>query len=179
MRTDDAEIRSHIPALRVRALKMTRSPADADDLVQDTLLRAHRFAERRTGELRGWLYTIMRTVFINGYWQRKHKAEVHEKAGREAPTSADPVHTAVGEGLLHALAGLTAQRRRLVIGIALEGRSYAEMAAELEIPIGTVMSGYLRARAQLRRALAGVDAGGREPAESPQTDADRIDHVVL
>jgi len=157
--------------LRV-ALSMTSRPTDAEDLVQDTLLRAYQGIERFDGaHPRAWLLTIMRNAQINRNRRRRPEllenqdATYERLAATEASGSEAPEGLVVGETfdtvVSDALAALP-DRFRAVVGLVdIEGLSYAEAAEALGIPVGTVMSRLHRARARLRQRLVAAGLAPR------------------
>jgi RNA polymerase sigma-70 factor (ECF subfamily) len=154
-----------MPALHRGALRLTRHEADAQDLVQDTLTRAlERRAQFQPGtNLRAWLFTIQRSLFINAYRQRRHMAwlgslEDEEQRGAApalARTSAEEtmLESWVDEHLCGALAALPEHYREVVVLRDVVQWSYAQIAAQLDCPLGTVMSRLHRGRALLRQLL--------------------------
>jgi RNA polymerase sigma-70 factor (ECF subfamily) len=163
----------HLDALYNLGLRLTHNRAEAEDLVQETYLRAfknfHRFNPGTN--CRAWLYTILRNVFLNRI--RRTGTEIPEgdaglpEAGLDGLPSATFGGTPEEEFLqtiLHgeverALRGLPLSFREAVVLADLEGLSYREVAEVLGCPIGTVMSRLSRGRALLRR---GLDRLGRE-----------------
>ncbi|MGE0304638.1 MAG: RNA polymerase sigma factor [Acidimicrobiia bacterium] len=151
--------------LRV-ARTLTRNEADAEDLVQDTLMRAYRSIDRFDGRHpRAWLLTILRNTHINR--NRRRRPELLRDGDpaleRLASTqSGDQTDSSVEAGfdaeLERALAGLDEPFRRVVQLVDVEGLSYAEAAEALGIPAGTVMSRLHRSRSRMRDRLeqAGV-----------------------
>jgi RNA polymerase sigma-70 factor (ECF subfamily) len=161
-----------MPSLYTAALRMTRNPADAEDLVQETYLKAYRaFASFQQGtNLKAWLYRILTNTFINSYRARKRRPEQSELddvedlylyrrlGGLEAAAAG---RSAEEEVLDHftdtevkaALESLPEQFRMAVLLADVEGFAYKEIADILDIPIGTVMSRLHRGRRALQRAL--------------------------
>ncbi len=154
------------------ALRMTRNRADAEDLVQETYLRAYRgYGTFKEGtNLRAWLHKILTNAFINRYrYQQRRVSEVEfdevedfylykkvaSTADRGAERSAeDEVFVALeGEGVRHAIDKLPRKYRIPVLLADLEGFSYKEIAEMLDIPTGTVMSRLHRGRKALQRLL--------------------------
>ncbi len=170
----------YMGSLYTAALRMTRNPADAEDLVQETYLKAYRaFAGFREGtNLKAWLYKILTNTFINSYRAKKRRPEQTELdevedlylyrrlGGLEAVAAG---RSAEEEVLDHftdtdvkaAVEALPEQFRMAVLLADVEGFSYKEIAEILEIPIGTVMSRLHRGRKALQKALhdVGVQRG--------------------
>ena len=144
----------YIPNLRRYARALVGDRDGADDLVQDTLERAVRkFHLWRPGDLRAWLFSIMHNVFVNQLKARKIPADVEIDDNIAAPipgvTRADVMD------LDRALLGLAPEQREVVLLVALEDMSYADVSRALGIPMGTVMSRLSRGRERLRRAMEG------------------------
>jgi RNA polymerase sigma-70 factor (ECF subfamily) len=159
------------------ALRMTRNPTDAEDLVQETSVKAFAaFHQFRPGtNLRAWLNRILTTTFINVY--RKRRREPQQALGgdlQEWQMSADrlspPVPSAEMEAidrttdsdLLRALRGLPNEFRTAVYLADIEGYPYREIAEIMGTPVGTVMSRLHRGRRKIREQLTG--GGGLPPA---------------
>ncbi|HYC37812.1 MAG TPA: RNA polymerase sigma factor [Usitatibacter sp.] len=148
-----------IPNLRRYARALVGDRDGADDLVQDTLERAVRkFHLWKPGDLRAWLFSIMHNVFVNQLKSRKVAPDVELDENMAAPipgaTRADIMD------LQRALACLAPEQREVVLLVALEDMSYADVSRALGIPMGTVMSRLSRGRERLRRAMAGEPARG-------------------
>jgi RNA polymerase sigma-70 factor (ECF subfamily) len=138
-----------IPNLRRYARALIGDRDGADDLVQDTLERAVRkFHLWRPGDLRAWLFSIMHNVFVNQLKARKVAYEVEIDDSIAAPMSS--VTSTDLMDLDRALLALSPDQREVVLLVALEDMTYAEVARSLGIPIGTVMSRLSRARDKLR-----------------------------
>ncbi len=154
------------------ALRMTRNPADAEDLVQETYLRAYRaFDSFQEGtNLKAWLYRILTNTFINQYRAAKRRPEQSDiedvedlylyrrLGGLEAAVAGRSPEAEVLEGIpdaevKEALESLPEQFRMAVLLADVEGFAYKEIAEILEIPIGTVMSRLHRGRKQLQKRL--------------------------
>lgn len=163
------------PRLYGAALRLTGNRADAEDLLQETYLRAYRgFARFQPGtNLIGWLHRILRNTFIQGYrsrqrqprtvpedWQRTTKGAV-----RTVEASAeDTVIDSIPDGRLQeALANLPERYRRVVLLYDVDGYSYKEIAGIVGVPLGTVMSRLHRGRSALRERM-GPPAEGRRLA---------------
>ena len=160
--------------LRV-AMTLTAQPADAEDLVQDTLIRAYQAAHRFDGRHpRAWLLTIMRRAEANRHRRRRPylldepgtQAEP-QVAGLASSARATPEDIVVGEEFDEvvdaALAALPLKHRQVLVLVDVNGLSYAEAAQLLGVPAGTVMSRLHRARKSIRDKLAaaGVAPEGR------------------
>ncbi|MFD3687982.1 sigma-70 family RNA polymerase sigma factor [Nocardiopsis sp. NPDC058631] len=166
------------------ALRMTRNPADAEDLVQETFAKAFaNFHQFRAGtNLRAWLYRILTNTFINSYRkkQREPRQDTTDEikdwqlAAAEAHTSSG-MRSAENEVLDHlpdsdikqALARLPEEFQEVIYLVDIEGYAYKEVAARMGTPLGTVMSRLHRARRQLREMLSDYarDRGMRVPAQ--------------
>ncbi len=147
-----------IPALRRYAYALVRDHDGADDLVQDALERAlSRWHLRRDdGDLRAWLFTILRHLHINEYRRRRRQGppvELDENAATAATAQDSGLET---QDVLAALDRLPEDQKSLLLLIGVEDFSYEEAARTLGVPIGTVMSRLSRGRARLRALL---DAG--------------------
>jgi len=151
----------YIPNLRRYARALVGDRDGADDLVQDTLERAVRkFHLWRPGDLRAWLFSIMHNVFVNQLKARKISSELEiDEASIAAPI---PGATTLDVAdVQRALARIAPEQREVLLLIALEDMTYADVSRALGIPIGTVMSRLSRGRERLRRVMDG------EPATTP------------
>jgi RNA polymerase sigma-70 factor (ECF subfamily) len=175
------------------ALRLTRNPSEAEDLVQDTFVRAYRFWHTfKTGtSIKAWLFTILRNTFINRYHRntRRRTARTDLEAqlsslGTDAaiarPTQQVPGPEAATarritrERIDAALELVPEDYRTAVILADLEGLAYKEIAEVMECPIGTVMSRIYRGRRLLHRLLHdhAVELGIVEPEAEPESAAD-------
>jgi RNA polymerase sigma-70 factor (ECF subfamily) len=162
----------YMPALYTAALRMTRNPADAEDLVQETFLKAYRaFGSFEEGtNLKAWLYRILTNTFINSYRaskRRPEKADVEDIEDlylykRLGELSAAGVGRSAEDELLEritddevkrAIESLPDAFRIAVLLADVEGFSYKEIADITDVPIGTVMSRIHRGRKALQKAL--------------------------
>ena len=153
------------------ALRMTRNPADAEDLVQETFTKAFaNFHQFRAGtNLRAWLYRILTNTFINNYRKKQREprqettdeikdwqlaaAEKHTSAGmRSAET--EVLDRLPDSDIKQALARLPRDFQEVIYLVDIEGYAYKEVAERMNTPLGTVMSRLHRARRQLREMLA-------------------------
>ena len=147
-----------IPNLRRYARALVGDRDGADDLVQDTLERAVRkFHLWKPGDLRAWLFSIMHNVFVNQLKARKISPTVEID---EAMIAAHiPTVTSVDViDLQRALLTLAPEQREVVLLVALEDMTYADVSRALGIPMGTVMSRLSRGREKLRRLMSGEAA---------------------
>lgn len=149
-----------LPRMRAHALRLTRSAPDADDLVQEAMLRAYRFwpSYREDSRLSAWLARIVRNTFINGYRRRRREREalsiVRELALCEQAAAADDAaESALSQEVDEALSALPVEFRRVLWAVAVDDLSYGEAANSLGCPVGTVMSRLHRARRALAPAL--------------------------
>lgn len=149
------EIEECVPALRRYARALTHDPDRADDLVQDCLERAirKRGLWRPSGAVRSWVFRILLNVYRNDLRRaRRSLAPIsldalpgHDPAGLDV----QPGRLALAE-TARAMQALPAEQREVLLLVAVEEMSYAEAAAVLSIPAGTLMSRLARARATLR-----------------------------
>jgi RNA polymerase sigma-70 factor, ECF subfamily len=178
-RTFDAEALPHLDALYRVALRLTGDPSQAEDLVQDTMLKAYRaWRQYRPGtNAKGWLLTILRNTFINDYRRRKLEPvamdleAVEPHALYRAVEQTDPegafFSKIVDDKVLEAIDALPPEFREVLVLSDIEGMRYAEIAETLEVPVGTVKSRLFRARRQLQAALYAhaVEMGYIKPRE--------------
>jgi RNA polymerase sigma-70 factor (ECF subfamily) len=180
---------THIDALYASALKLTRSTADADELVQDTFLKAFRFAHKFEWgtNLKAWLFRIQSNTFINDYRHRGHERKYFERAATESiydqvldseakAYAANPethmFNAFLKQELDRAVESLPDDFKIVVLLTDVQGFSYKEVADIIGCPIGTVMSRLHRGRRILQRELVdfAVDAGLSTRADSETKD---------
>ncbi|QBD82200.1 sigma-70 family RNA polymerase sigma factor [Ktedonosporobacter rubrisoli] len=163
---------AQLDSLYRTALRMTNNPQEAEDLVQETMLKAFRFAHtyQPGTNLRAWLFRILNTSAINRY--RKQAAhptpaalpegeefylynQIRDLSGHELSQAAEEevLSKYLDEDVYKALNDLPPNFRMAIILADIEGLSYKEIAEALQIPIGTVMSRISRARRQLQKSL--------------------------
>ncbi len=154
------------------AMKLTRDTAEAEDLVQDTMVRAFRFWDtfQRGTNIKAWLFTILRNTFINGYHRkgraRAFASDVEAQVLALGPAVAVANTTSQPLGPEEAVSGQATQMRirealdmlppdyRLAVTLAdLEGFSYKEISEAMGCPIGTVMSRIYRGRKAMHKLL--------------------------
>ncbi|MDP9067220.1 MAG: sigma-70 family RNA polymerase sigma factor [Actinomycetota bacterium] len=186
-----------LDSLYAGALRMTRNPADAEDLVQETMLRAYRAFDRFEAgtNLKAWLFRILTNAYINVY--RKKQREPQKLSSEEVEDfdlyqelkNHDPAYTrspesivmdsVVDSDIIQALDDLPEQFRLAVVLSDVEDFSYAEMAEIMEVPLGTVMSRLHRGRKALQKRLwelakdRGIGAAAQsEPTGDGMSDKD-------
>ena len=162
----ETDAMEYAPQLYSAALRMTRNPADAEDIVQETFLKAYRAYETFTAgtNLKAWLYRILTNTYINKYRkQQRRPSEVElgelqdiylfkrvgEHSGASRSAEEDMLDEFVDEDIIEALESLPDNFRMPVLLADVEGFSYKEIAEMLDIPIGTVMSRLYTARKHL------------------------------
>jgi RNA polymerase sigma-70 factor, ECF subfamily len=142
-----------IPALRRYARALTRDSETADDIVQDTLVRALR-SERLFlgGDIRAWLYTILTNLNRNRLRTLSRRPVLSPIQDGDAATNGPE---AGGRDISRALDELAVEQRATLLLVVLEGLTYREVAEIQGVPIGTVMSRLARARMQIKAYLDG------------------------
>lgn len=177
-------------ALYGAALRMTRNAADAEDLVQETYLRAYRGYERfeEGTNLRAWLYRILTNTFINSYRAKQRRPQESDLADVEdlylyrrlggvetsqlGRSAEDQLMELVTEGeVKDAIEALPEKFRLPVLLADIEGFSYKEIAEIADIPIGTVMSRLHRGRKALQKSLWDFAASRRLLPDADVTDS--------
>ena len=161
----------HLDALYGAAYRLTRNPRDAEDLVQDAVLRAYRFWDsfEKDSNCKAWLLRILTNTFINEYQRKKRSREVLDAAAAEQDaTDGVLVHAgaqlqrdaeqvlverSVSDDVQRALEALPDDFRTAVVLCDIEGLSYKEIAEIMECPVGTVMSRLFRGRRLLQSSL--------------------------
>lgn len=158
------------PQLYSAALRMTRNPADAEDVVQETYLKAYRgYGSFKEGtNLKAWLYRILTNTYINKYrkaQRRPNEVELGElqdlylykrlgeTSGASESAETQALDMFVDEDIIEAIESLPEAFRLPVLYADVDGFSYKEIAEILDIPIGTVMSRLHRGRKALQRQL--------------------------
>jgi RNA polymerase sigma-70 factor (ECF subfamily) len=147
------------------ALTLTRDPAAAEDLVQETLVRAYakRALFKAQGDLRAWLFSILHNTFVSSHRRLAAEARRDQAAAGLAPPAVPPDQEQAAQlaGVRAALQALPLDQRAVIHLVTIEGLSYQEAADALGTPVGTVMSRLSRARAALRAQVAGEAAPAR------------------
>ena len=166
----DELILEHLEMLYAVALRLTRNPTDAQDLTQNTVLKALRFHDRfeRGTYIKAWLLTILRNTFINEYRRKVRRPAMVELSGTEpAPNGSPDPEVEIGhvgreyadvielldDEVKSAIETLPEEFRMAVIMADIEDKSYKEIAEAMGCPMGTVMSRLYRGRKLLREKL--------------------------
>jgi RNA polymerase sigma-70 factor, ECF subfamily len=194
-RTDfEAAALVHLDALYGAAYRLARNPRDAEDLVQDTLLRAYRFWEtfEKDSNCKAWLLRILTNTFINEYQRKKRSREVIDAAAAEQDATDGVLHhvgadtqksperllldRSVSDDVQRALEALPDDFRTAVVLCDIEGLSYKEIAEAMDCPVGTVMSRLFRGRKLLAGTLkefavtSGYVKNGAPAPKAPASD---------
>lgn len=173
----------HLDRLFAAAIRLVRSRTDAEDLVQETVLRALQAFDRadRSGNIAGWLYRILTNIFINSYRHARVVRRVSDLAGvggldgslyssNSIDRWSDPptrhAHSHLSRRIETALAEMDERFRTVLVFADLMDFSYREIADRLGVPEGTVMSRLFRARRFLRVRLGAVAQGTAVGVES-------------
>jgi RNA polymerase sigma-70 factor (ECF subfamily) len=161
----------HLDVMYGVAYRLTRNGGDAEDLVQDALLRAYRFWHtfERNSNCKAWLLKILTNTFLNKYQKRKREREVIGQALQEQRATdgvlvqenslaqRDPegvlVDRMLSDDVARALTEIPPDFRIAVVLCDIEGMSYKEIAEVMECPVGTVMSRLYRGRRLLQKTL--------------------------
>jgi RNA polymerase sigma-70 factor (ECF subfamily) len=192
----------HTDSLYGAAYRLTRNARDAEDLVQDSLLRAYRFWDsfEQDSNCKAWLLRIVTNTFINEYQRKKRSRQVLDAATAEQDTTDGVlIHASanerqnperalldrsVSDDVQRALDGLPEDFRTAVVLCDVQGLSYKEIAEIMQTPVGTVMSRLFRGRKLLAAALRefalseGDVRSGGDQAPAPAA-ADRNDTIDL
>jgi RNA polymerase sigma-70 factor (ECF subfamily) len=152
--TRSRDLADHLPALLRFARSLTRDATAADDLVQDTVVRAlERRARYDPGRsYRAWLLTLSHNLFIDGWRRGRVRDRVAITLAGSADGQAEPnqEHAVILGETLRAFDALPYDQRAVLHLVVVEGTSYAEAAQILNVPVGTVMSRLSRGRQALR-----------------------------
>jgi RNA polymerase sigma-70 factor, ECF subfamily len=197
----------HAPALYSTALRMTRNPSDAEDLVQETYLRAYRgFESYTTGtNLKAWLFRILTNTYISIYRSRQRRPDetslddvedlyIYKRlSGPEAQLIARSAEDELmdlftDDEVKDAIEALPENFRMPVLLADVEGFAYKEIAGILDVPVGTVMSRLHRGRKAMQkqlwdfavqRGLVPVEGSSTEPDIEPHSDdpTDPMEHI--
>lgn len=160
----------HLDELYATALRYTKNEKDAEDLVQETFLKAYNNWDRfeQGTNCRAWLFTILTNTFINKYRRKKKEREIlnaddlrpieqyffnREKTNFYDNPERETLHKAFSTDVKEALESLSEEFRMVVVLADLNDFSYKEIAHILDCPVGTVMSRLFRGRKMMRQAL--------------------------
>jgi RNA polymerase sigma-70 factor (ECF subfamily) len=165
----EAAAMPYLDPLYNAAYRMARNPQDAEDLVQETYLKAYKYYDKfeEGTNLKAWLFKILKNTFINSYRKKQQTppkadfADIEESFetivrddGQQARTPEEELlEKVLDEDVQHAIEDLPHDYRMVVLLADLEGFAYKEIADILEIPVGTVMSRLYRGRRLLEEAL--------------------------
>jgi RNA polymerase sigma-70 factor (ECF subfamily) len=187
----EAQALPHLDALYGAALRLTRDPGDAEDLVQDTMVRAYRFFDRfeQGTNIKAWLFKILTNTFINTYRRRgreRSAVEGAEQATVRAHSLSSSLHarskdperailgSMVSSEVLRALDEVPVDFRVVVILADLQDFAYKEIAEIVGCPVGTVMSRLFRGRRLLQKKLrAYAREQGILPPEATSEETER------
>ncbi len=192
------EVLPYLDGLYGAALRLTRSPSDAEDLVQDTVLKAYRFYDRFEAgtNLKAWLFKILTNTFINRYRRSTRERSVFEGSSAEPVGEGvmsraamrgltDPVGTAqrtlIAQEIKAALSVLPEDYRAMILLADVEELSYREIAEVVGCPIGTVMSRLHRARKMMQKHLVdqAVELGIIDDPADGGADADGLEAEAI
>ncbi|MFO7893348.1 MAG: sigma-70 family RNA polymerase sigma factor [Longimicrobiales bacterium] len=172
--TFEQEALPHLDAVYRFALRLTGSPSEAEDLVQETFLRAFRAWDQYTlgTKAKSWLFTICRNTFLRGQERDTRRDELVTEAAQSDSDSDDRIYESpifagkadydpegdffrglVDDEILEAIDGLPDDFREAVVLSDLQGMSYQEVEEVLDVPLGTVKSRLFRGRKMLQKAL--------------------------
>jgi RNA polymerase sigma-70 factor, ECF subfamily len=169
LRRFEAEVLPHLDRLYSAALRYTRNPADAEDLVQEAVAKAYRsFHQYRPGtNLKAWLYRILHTTYISMYRKAQRRPQetlqeelddysFYDEIARSGGPSAERevLESFTADEVKDALAALPEPFRVAVYLADVEGFAYKEIAEIMDTPVGTVMSRLHRGRKALQKALS-------------------------
>jgi RNA polymerase sigma-70 factor (ECF subfamily) len=165
------DLREYLDGLYSYAMVLSRNQAEAEDLVQETCLRALRAMKRLRPDsnVKSWLFTILRNIWLNQLRQRKTAPDLldldsdERGAERAVDSSRDPhaayVSDLEGQQVRNAIEQLPVEFREIILLREYEELSYEEIATLLDCPLGTVMSRLARARSKLRDLLLATAVG--------------------
>src|ERR1043165_7830431 len=155
----EAQVLPHLDAAYRFARWLSAAPGEADDVVQDAVLRAFRgFDAFQGGDARAWLFAIVRNCHVTAANQRRRRPfvplENEEFETPEPGPEGEALRRDAGRTVARLLATLPDEHREVLVLREFEDRSYGDIARVLDIPIGTVMSRLARARSALKAAMA-------------------------
>lgn len=165
------ELLEQVDGLRRYAILLCGNPSDAEDLVQESLVRvlAHLRSLKPVNDIRAYLFTTLHNAFVDLTRRRRQFGDMVDIEGLEMvlTTPARQPHHVELLDLIAGLQQLSTEQRQVILLVGYEGMSYQEAASLLSVPIGTIMSRLSRARETLRRLTESPDNigsnGGNEP----------------
>jgi RNA polymerase sigma-70 factor (ECF subfamily) len=177
----EALVSPWLDALYASAVRLTRNERNAEDLVQDTVMRAWRFFDKfqKGTNFRAWLFKILTNTFINSYRRNTREKSLQDESERQSVEarffSSDVTEQAqnpeeyllervMSEDVLKAIDALSIDFRMVVILADIQEFTYKEIAEILDVPVGTVMSRLFRGRKQLQKTLLAREDGGEAAA---------------
>lgn len=165
-------LQEQLPALRRFALSLTHNADSADDLLQDSLLRALVNIEKfKTGtNLRSWLFTIMHNIFCDTHRRRQRRGQqvpLEDWQDRLPQPAQQPQMIRLRE-VANSFDALSRDQRALLVMVGVEGHSHERAAAHFGVALGTIKSRLSRARDKLREQRRGISA------QHPSRPADRV-----
>lgn len=182
----EQEAMPFVDALYNTAYRMTRNSEDAEDLVQETYLKAYKYYDKfeEGTNFKAWLFKIMKNTFINNYRKKQQEppqsdfsdieesfeSQVSEEVARQTKNPEEEfLENVLDEDVQRALDSIPPDYRMAVVLSDLEGFSYKEVAEILEVPVGTVMSRLYRGRKLLEKAMYGYarDYGYLRSGDAP------------
>jgi RNA polymerase sigma-70 factor, ECF subfamily len=175
-------IEGEIPRLRRYARALTRSADRADDLVQETLMRAIAKCHlwQTDTNIRAWLFTIMHNQYVNmvrGAIREGANVDIEQMSSKMAATS-DPTASRQLYELDRALSHLCDEQREVILLVGLEGMSYDAAAQILDVPVGTVRSRLSRGRDALRRLMDMPERTTEADRTTEARQSDQLDEAA-
>ncbi len=169
----EREAMPHLDAVYSTALRLARNPDDANDLTQETILRAYRYFDQFASgtNCRAWMLTILYNIFRNA-WRRGEREqpaatpeefdaeiEAHSRAADQSRINPEALllNRTAGRRIELALNALPAEFREALILVDVQELNYQEVATVLNAPLGTIKSRVSRGRALMRKALCRLD----------------------
>lgn len=178
METFKSMLLALIPALRGYAMSLTHNPTEADDLVQETMLRAWRsrqtFAEGTN--FKAWLFTILRNAFLTSRGSKRRNLSLEDVGESHLASLPQQEWSLAYSNLISALERLTPATREALLLVVGSQLSYEDAAAVCNVPIGTLKSRVSRARDQLA-ALLDVQVPERRPRRAQRWPGATPDHA--
>jgi RNA polymerase sigma-70 factor (ECF subfamily) len=175
----EGELVAHIPHLRAFARFVTQNGDQANDLVQDTIVRALRAKHQyQPGtNFKAWTFTIMRNLHVNNLRRHHNKTESIEDGALDAFAVLPDQHAKIEfQELRRALTKLSREHCEVLILVGASGFQYEEAAKICKCAVGTIKSRLSRARTELQRLMLGTEceAGGRLDAAAPRARTRRL-----